>query len=104
MMETKAFRTFIEIYSVFKCERLSTNLKLTLHKALIRSIITYACPTWEFAADNHLGRLQCLQNKVFCIIGNISRRTPVRDSHMAFKFPYIYDYITKLFRQQAEVI
>jgi hypothetical protein len=27
-----------------------------------------------------------------------------RDLHMAFKLPYIYDYITKLCRQQGEVI
>jgi hypothetical protein len=32
--------------------------------------MTYACPAWEFAADNHLLKLQRLQNKVFCIIGN----------------------------------
>jgi hypothetical protein len=44
-------------------------------------------------------KLQRLQN-VIRIIGNFSRRTPVRDLHMAFKLPYIYDYITKLCRQQ----
>jgi hypothetical protein len=36
--------------------------------------------------------------------GNFPRPTPVRDLHMALKLPYIYDYITKLCRQQAEVI
>jgi hypothetical protein len=30
-----AFRTFIRIYSLFKSDRLSANIKLTLHKALI---------------------------------------------------------------------
>jgi hypothetical protein len=35
MIEAKTFRTFIIIYSVFKSERLSANIKLTLHKALI---------------------------------------------------------------------
>jgi hypothetical protein len=45
-----------------------------------------------------------LQNKVLRTIGNFPRRTPVRDLHMAFKLSYIYDYITKLCRQQAEVI
>jgi hypothetical protein len=38
----KAFRTFIRWYSLFKSERLSANIKLTLHKALIRSVMTYA--------------------------------------------------------------
>jgi hypothetical protein len=64
MMEAKVFRTFIRIYSPFIRERLSTNIKLTLHKALNRSIMTYACPAWEFAADNDLLKLQHLQNKV----------------------------------------
>jgi hypothetical protein len=104
MIEAKAFRTFIRIYSLLKSERLSSNIKLTFHKALIRSIMNYACPAWEFAADDHLLKLQRLQNKVLHTIGNFPRRTLVCDLHMAFKLPYIYDYITKLCRQQAEVI
>jgi hypothetical protein len=52
MTEAKAFRTFIRISSLFKSERLSANIKLTLHEALIRSSVkTYACNAWEFAAD-----------------------------------------------------
>jgi hypothetical protein len=47
-VEAKAFRTFMNTYSLFKSERLSANIKLTLYKALIRSIMTYACPAWEF--------------------------------------------------------
>jgi hypothetical protein len=55
-------------------------------------------------ADSHLVKLQRLQNKVLRTIGNLPRPTPVRDLHMAFKIPYVYDYITKLCRQQAEAI
>jgi hypothetical protein len=44
MIEVKAFRTFITISSLFKSERLSANMKLILHEALIRSVMTYACP------------------------------------------------------------
>jgi hypothetical protein len=104
MIEAKAFRTFIRIYSLFKSERLSANIKLTLHKALIRSVVTYACPGWDFVADTHLLKLQRLQNRVLRTIGNFPRRTPVRELHNAFNVPYVYDYITKLSRQQAEVI
>jgi hypothetical protein len=81
MSETKAFRTFIRIYSPFKSERLSANIKLTL----IRSVITYACPAWEFAAECHLLKLQRLQNKVLHTIGNFPRRTSIRDMHVAFQ-------------------
>jgi hypothetical protein len=66
--------------------------------------LTLACIAWKFAADNHLLKLQGLQNKVVHTTGNFPRRTPVRDLQMAFKLPYIYDYITTLYRQQAEVI
>jgi hypothetical protein len=47
-MQAKAFRTFIRVYSLFKSERLSASIKFTLHKALIRSVMTYASPGWEF--------------------------------------------------------
>jgi hypothetical protein len=52
MTEANAFRTFIRIYSVFRSERLSANIILTFHKALIKSLMTYAYPAWELAADN----------------------------------------------------
>jgi hypothetical protein len=54
MIQAKAFRTFIRIYSLFRSECLSANIKLTLHEALIRSVLTYACPAWEFVADTYL--------------------------------------------------
>jgi hypothetical protein len=104
MIETKAFKTFSRIYSFFKSERVSANIKLTLHKALIRSVITYACHTWEFAAEFHPLKLQRLQNKVFRTIGNFRKRTSVRDIHKSFHMQYVYDYITKSCRRQAEVI
>jgi hypothetical protein len=53
--------------------------------------MTYVCPAWDFAEDNHLLKLQRLQNKVVRAIGNFPRRTPVRDLRMAFKLPYIYN-------------
>jgi hypothetical protein len=66
--------------------------------------MTYACPTWELEADTHLLKLQRLQNKALRAIANFPRCTPVRDFHAAFNLPYVYDYITKLCRRQAEVI
>jgi hypothetical protein len=40
-----ALHTYLTTYSLFKSEHLSTNIKLTLYKTLIRSVMTYACPT-----------------------------------------------------------
>jgi hypothetical protein len=66
--------------------------------------MTYACPAWEFAANTHLMKLQCLQIKVLRTIGNFPRNTPIHDMHLSLQIPYLYDYITKLCRQQAQVI
>jgi hypothetical protein len=66
--------------------------------------MTYASPAWELAADTYLLKLQRIQNKVLRTIGNFPRCTPVRDLHTAFNLPYVYDYITKLYGQQPEVI
>jgi hypothetical protein len=79
MIEAKAFRTFIRTYPVFKSERLSATINLTLHKALIRAVMNYASPAWEFAADTHLLQLQRLQNKVVRTTCKLPRRTPDRD-------------------------
>jgi hypothetical protein len=99
-----ALGTYRRSCSLFKSERLSTNIKLTLHKALIRSVLTYACPTCAYAADAHLLKLQRLQNRVLRAIGNADRRTLVRELRVAFKIHYIYDYIIKLCRKQVEAI
>jgi hypothetical protein len=53
----------LRIYSLFKIERLRANIELTLHKVLIRSVTTYACPAWEFAADTSLLKLQRLKTR-----------------------------------------
>jgi hypothetical protein len=66
--------------------------------------MTYVCTALEFAADNYLLKLQRLQSKVLRTIGNFPRPTPVLDLHMALKLPYLYDYITRLCRQQTEIM
>jgi hypothetical protein len=45
-----------------------------------------------------------LQNKVLRTTGNFPRCAYVRDLHTAFNLPYVYDYIKKLCRRQAEVM
>jgi hypothetical protein len=52
----------------------------------------------------HLLKLQRLQNRVLRATGNLDRRTLVRKLQVVSKMPYVYDYITKLCRTQAEVI
>jgi hypothetical protein len=100
----KDFRTYVRTYSLFKSGCLSTNIKLTLYKALSRLVMTYARPTLEYAADARLFQLQRLQNRILRAIGNLDRCTQVCELHMAFKITYVHDYITKLCRTRVEVI
>jgi len=78
-----------------KSERLSTKSELTLYKTLIIFKMNYVGPTWEFAADSHVLKLQPLQNRVLRNIANLPRRTVTRDLHQAFQIPYGHDYINK---------
>jgi hypothetical protein len=50
-------RTYARTYSPFKTGRLSTNINHTIYKALIRSVMKYACPAWVYAAEAHLLKL-----------------------------------------------
>jgi hypothetical protein len=104
MIGAKAFRIFTRVYSLLKTERLSTNIKLTFHKALIWSVMTHARPAKILGANTHLLILQRLQNKVLRTFGNFPICTSASDLHTAFNIPYVYDYITELCRQQGEVI
>jgi hypothetical protein len=66
--------------------------------------MTYACPTCEFAAESYFLKLRRLESRVLHTIDTLPRRTQTRDLHMAFKIPYLYDFVTKVCRQQATVI
>jgi hypothetical protein len=58
----------------------------------------------EYAEDAHLLKLQHPQNTILRAIRSVDRRSPVHELYVAFNIPYMYDYITKLSRTQAEVI
>jgi hypothetical protein len=49
-------------------------------------------------------KLQRLKNRALRAIGKLDRGTPVRNLHLEFKIPYVYNYIAKLCRRQAEII
>jgi hypothetical protein len=92
----KALHTYRRTYSLLRSGLLSTNTNLTLYKALVRSIMTYVCPTWEYAADTYFLKLQRLQNRVLCTTGNLDRCIAACELHVTFKIPSVYDYVTKL--------
>jgi hypothetical protein len=60
----------------------------------------YACPAWELSADTYLLKIAAPTKQGSPHHWKFSGR----DLHTAFSLPYVYVYITKLCRQQAEVI
>jgi hypothetical protein len=66
--------------------------------------MTQDCSIWEFEAYTHLIKLQRLQHKVLRTTGNFPRRTLIHKKQIGFHLPYVHDCMTKLCRQEAEVI
>jgi hypothetical protein len=69
---SQGFAHYVRSYSLFKSGRFITNIKLTLYKALIMSVMTYVCTSWDYVADAHLLNLQRLRNRVLHATGNQS--------------------------------
>jgi hypothetical protein len=57
--------------------------------------MAHAYTAREFAADSYLLKLQRLRNKVLHTAGNLPQLTPTYDLHVAFKIPYMYDFVVK---------
>ena len=64
-----------------------------MYTALLRSLITYACPVWGYAADVHMNKLQIFQNKVLRLITKLPRVTPRWVIHRDTGIPTIKEYI-----------
>jgi hypothetical protein len=90
MTVVKALPTYLRTYFLFKSVRLSTNIKFTLYKALIRSVMIYVCLAWSMRRMRgwacHFKLLLVLASAV--ILRLESRRThdhillsQIRDSH-----------------------
>jgi hypothetical protein len=99
----KTLRTCIRACFILKNERLITDMTQILYKTAIRWVMVYSCPSWECTADAHLLKLQRLQMRVVRA-NNLDRRRTFRRPHVPFNIRYVYDYITKLCRRQAEGI
>jgi hypothetical protein len=76
MVEANTFGIFIKVSSVFTSERLSANIKLALHKALTKCVMTSTCPWW-YAADMLLPKLQYVQNNFLRTVGEFPKYTPI---------------------------
>jgi hypothetical protein len=88
IIEASSFKTFIRVYSLFRSESLSANIKLALYKGLFVSRMTYAHP-WHIVC----GR---------CALYVDTYRWKLSKRHMGLAFELLY--VTKLCRQQAKKV
>jgi hypothetical protein len=72
------------------------NLALIIYKSLLRSMMTYACPVWGFAAPSHINKLQTFQNKVLRLITKLPRVAPIVTLHEQTGIPFIHSHIKNL--------
>jgi hypothetical protein len=87
MMEAKALRIFIIIYSLFRSERLSANIKLKLYK-----VLTSAFNAWEFSADIYYFKLHRLQNKAGLCGSVVGRGTIIQAGRSRVRFAMSLDF------------
>jgi hypothetical protein len=59
-------------------------------------------PTYEW--NGYQATKERYKDIILRTTGNLPRCTLVRDMHVTFQIPYVYDYVTKLCRRQAEII
>jgi hypothetical protein len=108
MIEAKAFRIFIRIYSLFKCKRLSANIKIIYPQGTdqIYNDLRLSCLgisvrslPLKIAVHEKEGSVHYCK---FCKVHTGPRFA--RDLHTAFNIPYVNDYVAKLCIQKEEEI
>lgn len=64
----QAYDRLKQLYSLINRKTpLRMECTLLLYKALIRSLVTYACPVWSNASTTNIKKIQTLQNKILRI-------------------------------------
>ena len=70
--------------------------KLLICKSIVRLILSYSCPTWNFTSNTNIKKLQTVQNKFLRVIGNYPRRTKIEKIHKELSIETIKAHLNKL--------
>lgn len=90
----KAYGSLMKLYPLLNYNsKLNPHVGVVMYKALLRPIITYACPVWGHAAKTHINRLQIFQNKVLRIATKLPQCTPIRILHRETRTDIIQEFI-----------
>jgi hypothetical protein len=93
-MVAKALHTYVRTYSLFKSRHLSTNIKLTLYKALI---VSYDLCLSHLGVGRGRSTLEIAvpADQSTPCYENLDRCISVCELHVSFIISNVYDYITK---------
>lgn len=97
-----AFKT---LYCLLKKgNKLHSSQKLQIYRAIIRPVMTYACPIFDNAAKTHLRKIQVVQNSILRMALNVNWKSYISNQkiHEESKVPLIEDFHRKLTRQFYE--
>lgn len=93
-LRAKAYAQLRNIFPLLNStSKLNIRTSLTIYKALVRSIITYASPVWGHASKTHMSKLQKLQNRVLYTVTKLPRVTPIWTLHKETNMDTIQEYI-----------
>lgn len=93
----KAYGTLKLLYPILNNHnKIRINTGLTIYKALLRPVLTYASPIWGHAARTHIKKLQVFQNKLLYMITKLPRVTPVDILHDQTGVETIEEYIKRM--------
>ncbi|GBM81456.1 RNA-directed DNA polymerase from mobile element jockey [Araneus ventricosus] len=77
--------------------KMDRETKFLIYTAYLRPVITYACPTWGYAAKSNLNILENLQNNIIRRITKATWYMSNSDIRNALKYPSLREFIKKLF-------
>ncbi|GFT15494.1 putative RNA-directed DNA polymerase from transposon X-element [Trichonephila clavipes] len=67
--------------------------KVLLYTAVLRSIISYGCPVWGYAAKTNINILEVAQNSIIRTITKANRYTRISNIYKALKLHPFKKYI-----------
>lgn len=75
---------------------LSTENKLLLYKAIVRSAMSYACPVWSMICNSKYDKLQVVQNKFLRLAGNFNRYSYIKQMHDCLNVEFFECFVKRI--------
>ena len=88
--------TFILFPLLKKNNSVEVKQKVAVYRAIIRPILTYACPALSNCPETYFRKLQIQQNKCLRMALNKDFYTKINDLHAEAKIPKIRELVDKL--------